>query len=154
MTKRDRKSIGYHALADLRFEIRNFLNFSEQAARAAGVEAQQHQALLAIKGLPRDRDATVTVLADRLQIKHNSAVELSDRLEANGLIHRSRSLKDSRKVLLKLTRRGERVMQQLSRSHRAELKSAGPKLLRALRTAIRQHAGDRVGRVKRASADL
>ncbi len=35
---------------DFRYEIRRFLNFSENVARAAGIEPQQHQALLAIKG--------------------------------------------------------------------------------------------------------
>src|SRR5487761_1614906 len=76
----------YQALADFRYGIRRFLNFSEQAARAAGIEPQQHQALLAIKGLPAARNATIGALAERLQIQHHSAVELADRLEARALL--------------------------------------------------------------------
>jgi len=140
MRKRDGTHINYRALADLRFEIRSFLNFSERAARAAGVEPQQHQALLAIKGLPPGENSTVRVLADRLQIKHNSAVGLTDRLEANGLVRRTRSSTDRRRVLLKLTRKGDELMRRLSRSHQMELKSAGPRLLRALIAVISQDA--------------
>jgi DNA-binding MarR family transcriptional regulator len=131
------RGIVYRALADFRYEIRRFLNFSERAARAAGVEPRQHQALLAIKGLPRGREATVGSLAERLQIRHHSAVELATRLERKKLIRRSRNNADRRQVLLHLTRRGERLLRNLSQSHRAELGSAGPKLLRALETAVR-----------------
>src|SRR5579864_8619690 len=99
--------IDYAALADFRYEIRRFLNFSEQAAREASIEPHQHQALLAIKGLPASQIATVGVLAERLQIQHHSAVELTDRLEAKRLIRRLRSHEDRREVLLTLTPRGE-----------------------------------------------
>jgi DNA-binding MarR family transcriptional regulator len=85
------RAIDYQALADFRFEIRRFLNFSERLVHAAGMEPQQHQALLAIKGLPAHRVATVGVLAERLLIQHHSAVELVNRLEAKGLLRRARS---------------------------------------------------------------
>jgi DNA-binding MarR family transcriptional regulator len=130
------RRIDYRALADFRYEIRRFLNFSEQAARAAGIEPQQHQALLAIKGLPPGQVATVGALAERLQIQHHSAVELADRLESNGFICRSRNRKDRREVLLRLTRGGKIALQELSLPHRSELRSAGPTLLRALGAAI------------------
>jgi DNA-binding MarR family transcriptional regulator len=130
------RRINYRALADFRYEIRRFLNFSEQAARAAGIEPQQHQALLAIKGLPPGQVATIGALAERLQIQHHSAVELADRLESNGFIRRSRNRKDRREVHLRLTRRGEMVLQGLSLPHRSELRSAGQTLLRALGAAI------------------
>ena len=42
----------YQSLAELRYQIRRFLYFSEQAARDAGLEPQQHQFMLALKGLP------------------------------------------------------------------------------------------------------
>jgi DNA-binding MarR family transcriptional regulator len=130
------RGIDFAALADFRYEIRRFLNFSEQAARAGGIEPHQHQALLVIKGLPRDQKPTVGLLAERLQIRHHSAVELSDRLEAQGLIRRSRSEADRREVLLALTSRGEKLLQRLTLSHRAELRTVGPSLLRALEIAI------------------
>src|SRR3984957_9600844 len=136
MPKDTKTATEYRSLSDFRYEIRRFLNFSELAARAAGLEAQQHQALLAIKGLPPGRRATVGVLSERLQIQHHSAVELSVRLEAKGLIRRARSRRDRREVLLSLTRRGEKLLRELTLPHRAELRSAGPTLLRALDSAI------------------
>jgi DNA-binding MarR family transcriptional regulator len=141
---RPRRPIDYQALAAFRYEIRRFLNFSEQAARSAGIEPQQHQALLAIKALPLDSAATVGTLAQRLQIRHHSAVELSNRLEAKGWLERTRSRNDRREVLLRLTRRGERLLESLSLSHRDELRTAGPRLIDALRSAVaaesRRHA--------------
>ncbi len=136
MTKTPRRRIDYLALADFRYEIRRFLNFSETAARAAGIEPHQHQALLAIKGLPAQQIATVGVLAERLQIRHHSAVELTHRLETKGLILRSRGQADRREVLLRLTLRGEKLLQELTLSHRGELQLAGPKLVAALKSAI------------------
>lgn len=136
VTKPRRNLIDYQALAGFRYEIRRFLNFSESAARDAGIEPQQHQALLAIKGLPPGSVATVGTLAERLQIRHHSAVELSHRLEANGLVERTRSRSDARQVLLRLTRRGERLLESLSLSHRDELRTAGPRLVEALRSAV------------------
>ena len=136
MTKKQRRRIDYSALADFRYEIRRFLNFSESAARTAGVEPHQHQALLAIKGLPPRQIATVGILAERLQIQHHSAVELTDRLQSKGLIRRSRGEADRREVLLELTLRGEKLLRELTLSHRAELQLAGPKLVAALESAI------------------
>jgi DNA-binding MarR family transcriptional regulator len=144
VTKPSRRRIDYAALADFRYEIRRFLNFSESAARAAGIEPHQHQALLAIKGLPARHVATIGVLAERLQIQHHSAVELTDRLEAKGLILRSRGKADRREVLLELTLRGEKLLRELTLSHRSELQLAGPKLVAALESAIAR--GRRSGR--------
>jgi len=135
-TARRKRSIDYTALADFRYGIRRFLNFSENAARAAGIEPHQHQALLVIKGLPANNIATVGVLAERLQIQHHSAVELTDRLESKGLIRRSRSQTDRREVLLGLTLRGEKLLQKLTLAHRAELQLMGPKLVAVLESAI------------------
>jgi DNA-binding MarR family transcriptional regulator len=129
------KAVNYAALADFRYEIRRFLNFSEAAARAAGIEPQQHQALLAIKGQPAGLDTTVGVLAERLQIRHHSAVELSGRLEKRGWIRRSRRGADRREVQLKLTPRAERLLAKLSVTHRNELRSAETRLIRALSRA-------------------
>jgi DNA-binding MarR family transcriptional regulator len=130
------RAIDYKALADFRFEIRSFLNFSESVARSARIEPQQHQALLAIKGGPVGLETTVGALAERLQIRHHSAVELSRRLEAAGWIRRLRHGRDRRQVQLVVTARGEKLLAKLSFSHRRELRTAGPRLLRALRTII------------------
>lgn len=136
MKKRTARQIDYQALAGFRYEIRRYLRFGQQAARAAGIDAQQYQALLAIKGLPRSEKATVGALAEQMQIEHHSAVELSGRLERHGWIRRARSRADRREVLLHLTPRGERLLENLSLLHRRELRSAGPRLIEALGAAI------------------
>jgi DNA-binding MarR family transcriptional regulator len=125
----------YEALADFRYQIRRFLNFSEQASLTAGIEPQQ--ALLAIKGLPEGISPTVGALSERLQIHHHSAVELSNRLESKGLIKRSRSARDRREVLVRVTRAGEMLLRKLSASHHEELQTAGPQLLAALQKIVR-----------------
>lgn len=102
----------YRSLAEVRYQIRRFLHFSEQAARATGIEPQQHQLLLAVRGLDQP---SISVLAERLQIQHHSAVELVDRLAERGLVLRSRAPSDRRQVLVQLTPRGE-----------AELESSPP----------------------------
>ena len=126
----------YEALSEFRYQIRCFLEFSQNAAKAVGLVPQQHQALLAIKGLPAHRVATIGVLAERLLIQHHSAVELVNRLEAKGLLRRARGVVDRREVVLTLSRRGEALLKQLTRPHHAELQSARPKLLEALAAAI------------------
>ena len=130
------QGVNYTALSSFRYEIRRFLNFSERAAREAGLEPHQHQALLVIKGLPTGQKPTIGALAERLQIQHHSAVELTDRLETSGLIRRVRNKSDRREVLLRLTPHGEKLLRGLSVIHRMELRVAGPQLLKAIDNAI------------------
>ena len=127
----------YTSLAELRYQIRCFLSFSEQAARAVGLEPRQHQLMLGLKGLPKGARPTIGELAERLQIQHHSAVELVNRLAAAGYVRRHRTGDDRREVLLGLTAKGEKVLRTLSLHHRAELRSAGPALVDALRRAMR-----------------
>jgi DNA-binding MarR family transcriptional regulator len=126
----------FQALAELRYQIRHFLNFSEAAARDAGVEPQQHQLLLALKGLGAGRRPTVGALAERLQIQHNSAVELVKRSTRRGLVRRRTSPTDRREALLCITAKGEAVLRRLSLAHREELRSRGKALVRALRALV------------------
>lgn len=134
----DLESSEYRKLEEFRFQIRRFLSFSEAAARASGIEPQQHQALLALKGMPQDCVPTIGHLADRLLLKHHSAVGLVDRLETLGLLTRQPSSDDARQVLLRLTAKGERILHRLSLSHHKELEETGPKLVAALRSISRQ----------------
>jgi DNA-binding MarR family transcriptional regulator len=127
----------YQSLAELRHQIRRFLHFSEQAAREVGLEPSQHQLMLALKGLPRGTRPRVGELAERLQIKHHSTVELVNRLSTRGLIRRCEAGHDRREVLLELTARGEKVLRELSLHHKAELRIQGPALVAALRRAMR-----------------
>lgn len=136
----DLSLVEYRALAEFRHHIRRFLQFSADEARRHDIEPQQHQLLLAVKGLPEGRKPTIGELADRLQIQHHSAVELVNRLAEHGAIRREHGA-DRREVLIRLTRRGETLLRQLSIAHRAELETAGPVLVRALGEAIRpRHA--------------
>jgi len=127
----------YQALAEFRYQIRRFLHFSEQAAAAAGLEPAQHQMLLALKGLAlQDQETSIRLLSERLQLRHNSAVGLVDRLAARGFVKRNRGEKDRREVYISLTPEGEEILRQLSLHHRAELRSTGPALVDALNQVL------------------
>ncbi len=132
----------FRALAEFRYQIRRFLHFSDRAARAAGLEPRQHQLLLALKGLPEDRPPTIGHLAERLQIEHHSAVELLDRLERRALVRRVRNREDRRQVIVELSARGEELLRRLSLSHRQQLRSAGPTLVRALTALLENTHSD------------
>jgi DNA-binding MarR family transcriptional regulator len=127
----------YRALAEFRYQIRKFLHFSEGQARAYGLEAQQHQLLLAVRGLPRGESATVGELANRLRLRHHSTVELVNRLEALGAVSRRKDDADRRKVIVQLTPAGSVLLRKLSLAHRHELEVAGPEFARALRAVMR-----------------
>jgi DNA-binding MarR family transcriptional regulator len=126
----------FKAMAELRYQIRKFLRFSENAARQAGIEPQQHQLLLAIRGLPDGTSPTIGVLAERMQLQHHSTVELIDRLVDRNFVCRLRSTDDRRQVLVKLTHDGEEFLQRLSLHHLEELQSAGPTFVKVLNSLI------------------
>jgi len=126
----------YRALAEIRYQIRCFLHFSDQIARTAGIESQQHQVMLALKGLPKGKQATISYLAERLQLQHHSMVELIDRLVERDFVQRHRDEVDQRRVIVDLTPHGEEVLRELSLSHRNELQAAGPALVQALNALI------------------
>jgi DNA-binding MarR family transcriptional regulator len=128
----------YKAMAELRYQIRRFLRFSENAARQAGIEPQQHQLLLAVRGLPDSVKPTIGVLAERMQLQHHSTVELIDRLVERNFLFRLRSTDDKRQVLVKLTHDGEEFLQKLSLHHLQELQSAGPTFVNVLQSLIQE----------------
>ena|ERR1700683_2927322 len=128
-----RNSFNYQALADFRYAIRLYLAFGERNARKAGLEPRQYQAMLALKGNSESGEMSIRELAERLLIRHHSAVELTNRLTARRLVRRNRSVKDRRKVLLRLTTKGEQKLRRVSIPHREELRSAGNKLFQALK---------------------
>lgn len=116
----------YQQLAAFRGALREFLSFSEEAALAAGVPPRQHQAMLVIRGFPGRDFITVKELASNLKIKHHSAVGLVNRMEADGLVAKIQSPKDGRQMLIRLTAVGEKTLQRLSASHKAELARIAP----------------------------
>lgn len=118
----------YETLASFRLAIVRFLAFSQAAARAAGLTPRQHQALLAVRGAPGGEAPTVGDLADRLGLRHHSAVGLVDRLVSLGLLARQRAAEDRRRVRLSLTASGRRRLERLAAAHRDELRRVGPRL--------------------------
>lgn len=126
----------YQSLAELRYQIRRFLHFSEQAAHMAGIEPRQHQLMLALKGLPVNTRPRIRELADRLQTQHHSTVELVNRLAAGGFVRRHRMKEDRREVWLSLTKKGEKILRELSLDHQEELRARSPALIAALLRAI------------------
>ncbi|HWP06617.1 MAG TPA: MarR family winged helix-turn-helix transcriptional regulator [Polyangiaceae bacterium] len=138
----------HRALAAFRYELRRFLAFSERAARSADIEPQQHQLLLAVRGLPADREPTIGAVAERLCLEHHTTVALVDKLEARGFVRRERASDDRRKVLVVLEPPGVEKLEALSRLHKAHLATAGEPMLEALRAIL----GDLVSAGARAGA--
>jgi DNA-binding MarR family transcriptional regulator len=128
----DLSSAEYQALGEFRYQIRRFLHFSEEAAKADGLEPQQHQILLAIRASEAPDGPTISKLAERLLIRHHSAVGLIDRLAEHALVERVKDSEDSRQVRIRLTPQGAGKLRRLSDGHREELSRTGPLLVAAL----------------------
>jgi len=127
----------FQALAELRYRIRKFLHFSEMAAQAAGLEPHQHQLLLVVKGFTEGTQGpTVGYIAERLQVRHHSAVEMVTRMEVRGLVSRRTSERDRRRVIVALTETGESLLGELSAHHVSEIREIGPALISALQAAL------------------
>jgi DNA-binding MarR family transcriptional regulator len=118
----------YRRLLGFRTELRRFLRWSEDEARAAGLTSAQHQLLLAVRGHPDPAGPTIGELADYLVLRHHSVVELVDRAAKAGLVERVGDHDDHRVVRLRLSGRGERAIEQLSRLHLEELRRLAPLL--------------------------
>jgi DNA-binding MarR family transcriptional regulator len=123
----------YEQLAAFRYALRSFLRFSEAEAEKRGLTAQHYQALLTLRACPEGSRLTINDLAQQLMIRHNSAVGLVDRLTKQGLVAREPSPQDGRKVYLRLTTKGDRVLERLAEVHREELQRIGPQLEELLR---------------------
>jgi len=121
----------YRALAEFRRALRQFLHFSEEQARAAGLTPAQHQLLLAVRGAASP--PTIGDAADALQLRHHSTVELVDRAQAAGLVTRVPDKSDARRQLLRLTRKGDKVLAGLSAIHRDELRRFRAEMVDVLR---------------------
>lgn len=111
----------YARLLSFRHDLRRFLHWSEDQARAAGLTPGQHQLLLAIKGHPGGGDPTIGELADYLVLQHHSVVGLVDRAEKAALVKRSRDAEDHRVVRLQLAPKGRELIERLSAAHLQEL---------------------------------
>lgn len=136
MAARRQDPVDYRTLALLRYHVRRFLRAREVAARAAGVAPQHHLLLLQVKGLEGERPATVGALAERLQLRHHTVVELVDRLTKRGMVARRRVPSDRRHVIVELRPAGRRVLEQLARYSLDELRAEGPALVATLARLI------------------
>lgn len=131
------KEAEFIALAEFRYRLRKFQRYMEEQVRNRGVNPQQYQLVLAVKGLPRNQAPTIGRLAERMQLNHNSMVELVDRCQRRGLLRRSRSGADRRQVTLSITASGEELLRQLGSAAREELRGSGPSLIGAVRRLTR-----------------
>jgi DNA-binding MarR family transcriptional regulator len=120
----------YKALAQFRYRLRLFLAFSDMKAKHAGVTSQQYQALLTIKGFSSQAPMFVGELSRLLLVKHHTTVELVDRLVKLGLLQRSVDVKDKRRVLVTLTKRGQSLLQKVAALHFEHLGSSSRMLLK------------------------
>lgn len=130
-------SAEFRALAEMRYRIRLFLKEGDASARKAGLEPQQYLMLLAIRGLAAEMPAKIQTLADRLVLKHHSAVELLDRLERRGYVKRTRGRQDRRQVLVSLMPRGEKILETVVQQRISELRVTGRELVRAIAALLR-----------------
>jgi DNA-binding MarR family transcriptional regulator len=139
-------------LAEFRYELRRFVQFSESCAAEAGLHPQQHQLLLHLAGAPDEVETTVSYAAERLGLRHHTVVELSKRCEEAGLIHRNQDSNDRRRIQLEVTAKGHRILRVLSEDHERELYELGPRLTRALSLICGPDKHTTSGRVSNATA--
>ena len=119
-------------LAEFRYQLRGFLQFSQQAANRVGLHPQQHQLLLQVAGAPVGVPVSIAYAAARLGLHHNSAVELVNRSVKAALLLRTPDPRDGRRVVLEITAKGKGILKRLSQSHARELRELGPPLVRSL----------------------
>jgi DNA-binding MarR family transcriptional regulator len=131
---------------NLRFRVtlRRFLRWSEGQAAAAGLTPAQHQLLVAIKGHPGPEPPAIRDVAEYLLLQSHSAVGLVDRAEAAGVVRRQQDDKDARVVRLYLTDKGDKLVEDLTAAHLAELYNLAEalnELLRVTRLESKRPAG-------------
>jgi DNA-binding MarR family transcriptional regulator len=148
---RDISDSKFVALAELRYRIRQFLQGSEQVAEKAGLEPQQYQMLLALRALPQNHGVSIRQLADRLLLRHHSAVGLIDRLEARGYVRRDHSGHDLRQVSVILLPRGKRALEKVVRQRLHELRGSGHALVAAIAAILNESKPQRGQRAARSA---
>ncbi len=142
----------YVALAEFRYQLRRFLRHMEEEVRLFGINPQQYQLVLAIKGLPKSQVPSISCLAERMQLNHNSMVELVDRCEERNMLRRQRSSSDRRQVTLALTPDGEGLLRKLGSAARQELRSIGPMLVESVLRLTDEKTVSAIGNKSRKTA--
>jgi Transcriptional regulators len=113
----------YEQLANFRYKLRIFIHFSENAAREAGLTPQQHQLILVIQGYPGRDYATISEVAERLQITHHACVGLVSRCEKSDLVKRRPNPGDARSVQIVVTDKGIELLNRVSDVHLQQLQN-------------------------------
>jgi DNA-binding MarR family transcriptional regulator len=137
MDRHDIKIDEYRALADFRYYLRRFLVFAEASAKLERLSASQYQVLLALKGLPAGASPTVGYLAERLQVKHHSAVEIVDRMASRGLVRRATAGSDRREVFVTLTASGSELLRKVAARNLRQLRATQPALMSAVTAVLK-----------------
>ncbi|MDQ2924283.1 MAG: MarR family transcriptional regulator [Acidobacteriota bacterium] len=119
-------------LAEFRYQLRKFLSFSETATEAAGIPVQQYQLLQVVAAMPEGQEASIGYIAERMILRHNSAVELVDRAVRAGFVRRDSDQGDLRRSLVTLTPESGVLLDRLVTAHLAEIDSFGPKIVAAM----------------------
>jgi DNA-binding MarR family transcriptional regulator len=127
----------YVTLAAFRASLRKFLRTSEELAHGVGLTPQKHQAMLAVRGFPGDQPPSIGELAAKLHVRHNSAVGLITRIEKEGYVKREKSKLDQRRMHVRLTPKGQVLLDKLTEAHRIELRHIGPEITRLLKELTR-----------------
>ena len=127
----------YLTLAAFRAALRKFLRTSEEIAHGLGLTPQKHQAMLAVRGFPGNNPPTIGELAAKLHVRHNSAVGLITRIEKEGYVKREKSKTDQRRMHVRLTPKGQALLDKLTEAHRIELRHIGPEITRLLKELTR-----------------
>ena len=112
----------FTALSEFRFQLARFLRFSERASRAAGIMPTQYLLLLHVRGFQGRDFATVGELAQRLQASPHGTAALIARCERSGLVTKQRNKEDARRVEIQLTAHGKRMVEEIAKQHREELR--------------------------------
>jgi len=131
----------YETLAEFRYHLARFLRRRKDAARAEGLQPQQYELLLAVSGLPKEKQPTIKEIAAQLCLEHHTVVELADRLEKQGLLVRRSSPLDKRVALLQVTRSGQGVLGRIVGFSFAQLRDEAPLLITSLRRILKRPTG-------------
>jgi len=123
-------------LAEFRFRLRKFLSFSEAVCERAGIQTQQYQLMQVIAAAGDKEQTSISYLADRMVLRHNSTVELVDRAEKANLVARHSDAKDLRRSIVRMTPHGEAIFHTLVQEHIAEVKRSADDLISSL-SAVR-----------------
>ena len=128
-------------LAEFRYQLRKFLSFSENVSESRGIPAQQYQLLQVVAVVPEGQESSISYIAERMMVRHNSAVELVDRAEKSGLVRRVSDESDHRRSLLEITERGAEVLTELVAEHLSEIEANGPEIKRSLEKLLDSRVG-------------